>query len=108
MSNTLLENITEVSADSSFSYGPRRKGAGYNKRQFPVHTLDYDLDNFVGIIKLQATLQLDPAEVDWFDIDDTTISNDSSQVTSFVGNFVWIRAAYNLQSGVIQSVNYNY
>ena len=108
MSNILLENITEISADSSLSYGPRRKGAGYNKRQFPVHTVEYSLPDFSGIIKVQATLLLDPADSDWFDIDNTTISNDSSQVTSFVGNFVWIRAAYTLQSGSIELVKFNY
>lgn len=108
MSNILLENITEVSADSSLSYGDKRKGAGYNKRHFPVHTIEYTLNDFSGVIKIQATLMLDPAESDWFDIEHAEISNDSSQIYSFVGNFVWIRAAYNLQAGAIESVKYNY
>jgi len=114
-SRLLLENITEESADSSFTYGPKYKGAGYHRIFNPLHTATYQVQDFIGTIKIQATLNLYPADADWFDIAETEIGagQDSSAWTSvnsvnFTGNFVWIRAAYNLQNGTITQILYNY
>lgn len=111
----LLSNITAEAVDSTYSYSQKQPGAGYHKRFDALHTAVYSVDSFIGVLKLQATLSLHPSESDWFDIEGTTVglNSDSSAWTSstsinFVGNFVWIRAAYNLQNGTITLVRYNY
>lgn len=111
----LLSNITleSLPGDSSFVFSDKKKGAGYHKRYGGLHTLSYIVDSFVGTVKLQGTLALYPGDNDWVDIVDTEIGGDSSAWTSvqpinFVGNFVWIRAAYNLQNGTITEIRYNY
>jgi hypothetical protein len=110
----LLENISTESATAGFSYGEKRKGAGYNKNNNGLHTAVFEFDNFVGTVKIQGTLELYPNDTDWVDITDTTITiEDSSALTlnetrTFTGKFVYIRAAYNVQNGVISKIRYNY
>jgi hypothetical protein len=113
-STILLENITQEVSDSTFSFSEKQKGSGYHKLRGGLHTYVYQLDSFVGVIKLQGTLELYPGEADWVDINDTTVSvgSDSTMIGSttgnFSGNFVWIRAAYNLQDGTITQLRYNH
>lgn len=111
--NVLLANISLESADSTYSYGAKKPGAGYHKQRDAAHTVIYTVTDFIGTIKIQATLALDPADSDWFDVEGTTVGlgSDSSAWTTastfnFSGNFVWIRAAYNVQNGSIVSVSY--
>lgn len=110
----LLENITAESSGTALSYGDKNKGAGYHKNNNGIHTVFYQLDNFIGSIKIQGTLELYPGPSDWVDIDGTEIEiSDSSALTSnevknFTGKFVYIRAAYNLQNGTISQIRYNY
>jgi hypothetical protein len=117
----LLENIsTENPSTVSFAYSDKQKGAGYHNLKDNTHTVIYQFDNFKGTVKMQGTLEQFPGEDDWADIiirvdgeivgtqvggDSSTLDNDYTQ--SFNGNYVWIRAAYNLQDGVITSVRYN-
>lgn len=109
----LLSNIIAEATDSTFSYGEKKKGAGYHKNSDGVHTAAYQVENFIGTIKLQATLELYPGNDDWFDISGTEFGGDSSIFVSaidsvtFTGKFVWIRAAYNLQNGTITEIRYN-
>ena len=111
---TLIENITTESPDSTFSYGDKKKGAGYHKNNDGVHTAVYQFDDFVGTVRIQGTLELYPGDDDWFDIDgtelggDSTIFADDTYSNTFTGKFVWIRAAYNLQNGTITEIRYNY
>jgi len=112
-STTLLENITTEAADSSFSYGDKKKGAGYHKNNDGVHSAVIQFDNFVGTVKIQGTLEMYPGDDDWFDVEGTEIGGDSSVFNSthsltFTGKFVWIRAAYNVQNGTITKIRYNY
>jgi hypothetical protein len=113
----LTSNITLEAApgDSSFVYSDKQKGAGYHRYNDGIHTAIYQVNSFVGTIKLQATLELYPGNNDWVDIINTEIEygSDSSQSTSvksvtFVGKFVYIRAAYNVQNGTITEIRYNY
>ncbi len=113
---TLLSNISQEAApgDSSFTYSGKQKGAGYHKYNDGVHTVVYDLDQFVGTVKIQATLALYPGDSDWFDVENTELGGDSTVINNaatsytFTGKFVWIRAAYNLQNGTITEIRYNY
>jgi hypothetical protein len=113
-STILISNITTESLSPSvFSYSDKQKGAGYHRYNDGVHTAVYQLIEFVGTIKIQATLELYPGDNDWVDIDGTEHSFDSSISNgaypyTFAGKFVWIRAAYNLQNGTITQIRYNY
>jgi hypothetical protein len=111
-STVLLSNISAEVTNSGFLYGPKQKGSGYNLGGNGLHTAVYLFDQFNGSVKIQGTLELYPGEVDWVDIAGTEVGGDSSQVAgsytkNFTGNFVWIRAAYNLQNGTITTIRYN-
>jgi hypothetical protein len=78
----------------------RAKGTGYYGSVKGLHTIQYSTaNNFIGNIKMQATLVKEPAETDWFDIRvfaDLTngllpVPN-GSIIKNFAGNFVWARA----------------
>jgi hypothetical protein len=111
----LLSNITAEADDSVYLYSNKQPGAGYHRRGDGLHTATYAVDSFIGSVKIQGTLALYPSDSDWFDIDGTEIGlgSDSSAWTTtnsfnFAGNFVWLRAAYNLQNGTITQILYNY
>lgn len=114
-SRVLISNINLEALDSTYVYGEKHKGAGYNRRSDGLHTVIYEVTDFKGSIKIQGTLELYPAESDWTDINGTEIGlgDDSTAWTTtntrnFTGNFIWIRAAYNLQDGIINAVRYNH
>lgn len=114
-SRLLLENVIVESIDESFSYGTKQPAAGYYKKDNALHTVVYNVNSFKGTFKIQGTLSLYPGDNDWIDIADSEIGGDSSyflnetiDTFSFVGNFVWIRAAYNLIDGTIVEIRYNH
>lgn len=113
-STILLSNISTESVDSTFKFSDKKKGAGYYRNNDGTHTVVYDLDNFSGTIKIQATLEMLPGDNDWVDVIGTEIGGDSTIITSaiksitFKGKFAWIRAAYNIQNGTITEIRYNY
>jgi hypothetical protein len=115
----LLSNVTAEAGNADFSYGSKKKASGYHQSGDAVHTAIYTVNSFSGTIKLQGTLNLYPGDNDWVDIVNTQIGDDSSSVggvhgqnysisRNFVGNFVWVRAAYNLQDGTIVDLRFNY
>jgi len=111
----LVSEVTAEAAGGTYSYSSKQQGAGYHRQQNSLHTVVYEVDSFIGVIKLQGTLELYPGDNDWVDINDTIIGlgDDSTawtatQAVNFTGNFVWIRAAYNLQNGRIIQIRYNY
>lgn len=109
---TLLQDISNESAN--FQYSDKNKGAGYHGVQGGNHTVVYQLENFIGTITIQGTLMERPGDIDWVDIETTLLTNqDSSSMTtatsrSFQGNFMWIRAKYQLTNGIIVDLSYNY
>jgi hypothetical protein len=114
----LVSNYSNDSIPSTEVYSDKQKGAGHHTFNDGLHTVVFQLDNFVGSIKIQATLALYPSDTDWFDVTYNTISTpltalDSTPVVgtanaTFTGKFAWIRAAYTLQQGTITSIRYNY
>lgn len=109
----LLTNESTESVDSStFSFTDKAKGDGYYNLSDGLHTVTYRTQDFVGVIKMQGTLAINPTEDDWFDIDQTDFGVDSSSQTgtyrNFTGNFVWIRAAYNITNGTIREIRFNH
>jgi hypothetical protein len=114
-STILLSNISAEALSADFSYSEKQKGAGYYGSNNGIHTAIYNVEMFKGTIKLQGTLELYPGDNDWVDIDSTEngYGLDSSAWTNvapvtFTGNFVWIRAAYNVIDGTIIQIRYNY
>lgn len=114
----LLSSARDDSQPSLWQYSDKNKAAGYHKINNGVHTVVFDLDNFKGSIKIQATLELYPADADWFDVvyDSASVdltAFDSTPVTNtatctFTGKFVFIRAVYKLEEGTINEIRYNY
>jgi hypothetical protein len=88
------------------------RGDGYYGYADGLHTVSYFVNGFVGVIKIQATLLLEPQESDWFDVDDTSLGDGATPVSTptsvnFTGNFVWIRATVtDFTAGTINKVQY--
>ncbi len=114
----LISNYSDDSQPLVEVYSTKQKGAGHHTINDSVHTAVFQLDNFVGSIKLQATLALYPGDNDWVDVVYDTASVDLTALDStpivgaesatFTGKFVWIRAAYKLEQGTITEIRYNY
>ena len=92
----------------------KEKGDGYFGANDGLHTVTYTVtENFIGDIKMQATLAVDPVTTDWFDIAGTDINyaypgEINTQYCNFTGLFVWIRAVVVIQQGALHSINYNH
>jgi hypothetical protein len=105
----LLSNQSSITEE--ISYTDKDQGAGYHKKINPDHTGTYEVINFTGSIKLQGTLERYPGEDDWFDIRDTSyvgLASTGFEIINFTGNFVWIRAVYEVLSGEISQIRYNH
>jgi hypothetical protein len=103
------------SGDStSFTISDKVKADGYYGNADGLHTVAYIVSSdYVGIIKMQASLASDPGSTDWFDITGTEFSYDGSSVTgnkyiNFTGNFVWIRSHVSVDAGSITKIQLNY
>jgi hypothetical protein len=113
--NTVLISNTSVES-AEFQYSERQKGAGYYRRDFPLHTAVFQVNDFKGNVKIQATLVLYPSERDWFDVDydnggpiESTDNTALSTILTrnFTGNFIWIRAAYRIEQGTVTEIRYS-
>ena len=113
----LVESESGESPDLDvFSYSDKKPGAGYHRRGSGLHTLQFELDDFKGSIKIQGTLESYPGEEDWVDLDfesgspleslDSTAQT-TNAVRNITGNWVWIRAAWVLEQGTITRIRYN-
>jgi hypothetical protein len=111
-SKELLSNVSDVTTGTA--YGSKNKGAGYHTFNDGLHTVVYEFDNFVGSVKIQATLALYPGDSDWFDVPNTLVTVEdstpliSNETVNFTGKFLWLRAAYTLDQGTISKIRYNY
>lgn len=106
---TILPQISQVGAFVSASPA---KGDGYYNLGDGLHTAVFTFQNFIGEVRLEATLAITPQESDWFEIDSTKFQPvtalSGSQFVNFYGNFVWIRAKGSLVSGSISKIQYNH
>lgn len=93
------------------------KGDGFYNRSDGLHTVQYNLNEFVGEITLQATLAVNPLTVDWFDVANANLVSTGTQsdnstgafIKNFIGNYVWIRVQINTWSnGNILSILLNH
>lgn len=97
--------------------GDQFKGDGFYSRSDGVHTVQYNVIDFVGIIEMQATLAVNPAPEDWFTISSTshtsTVVNSSesngSFIKNFIGNYIWVRARVrSWTAGTVSSILLNH
>jgi hypothetical protein len=128
MADRLLETVSYTG--SSTLIGNKFKGDGFYGMSDGLHTFEISLTGFIGKIKIQATLALEPSEQDWFDADigngsqtiDTTGLIQSAAKTTIeytgaetsinsynvTGNLVWVRAyIFDWTEGSIQSIKMN-
>lgn len=107
------------------------KGDGFYGRSDGLHTIQTDLNGFVGKIEFQASLATDPEDEDWFTVQlgtgtqtiDTTgliaeenityieytESTTDAKVYNFTGNYVWIRTIVtNWTDGTINAIRLNH
>ena len=121
MSNQTRVLLTTTADNSKYpeeQYSTKSPAAGYYRNNNGVHTAVFEFYNFKGSVKIQATLELYPADSDWFDVvydsaDVTLTAIDSTPLTNnaactFTGKFVYIRAAYQLEEGTITEIRYSY
>ena len=111
--------------------GEKFKGDGYYGRSDGLHTVQVDLNGFIGKVAMQGTLAVNPVEADWFtlvldsgkqSVDTTglvaTKSITSVEYTSattnnknynFTGNYVWVRVyVSNWTDGRVNSIRLNH
>jgi hypothetical protein len=115
---TILESTTYGTASGNYDgssqdfFSDPGRAAAYYQGQSSIQTVIIQVTGFSGRIKLQATLNDDPATAAWFDLYDYdhrvgTIT-DYSPVT-LTGNYVWIRAEIlNFDAGTINQIAITY
>ena len=95
------------------------KGDGYYGRSDGLHSVQYNVAEFLGKIVVQATLATEPTSSDWFTLGSTEHSNlgdstgsdngNGSVIKNFTGNFVWIRIyVSDWTDGTINSIVLNH
>lgn len=131
-----LKNKEQPSGIAETFTGDKVKGDGFYGRTDGLHTVQTSTTGFTGKIIFQGTLELDPAELDWFTIviDDTNatvlgVVDTTGAVTqsagnsvssldlenktgtlnyNFTGNYVWVRAKIiDWTQGIVNNVMMN-
>lgn len=113
LATTLVSSTTHPS-DSSVETitSDKAKGDGYYGRSDGLHTVQLKFTGFIGSFVMQGSLAIDPADSDWFDIDDTDLTynstTDVAEILNFTGNFVWIRTVIAFTDGTVNFVLLNH
>lgn len=86
--------------------------ASYYGGQGSLQTIIYRLQDFVGVIKIEATLNDSQISAPWFEIatysDGTTVETGTIPV-NVIGNFTWLRAQIiGFSAGTIQAITASY
>jgi hypothetical protein len=129
----LLENATQT---VGLEVSPFIKASGYHSPGTSQSYL-YTFSEFTGTISLEGTLLQRPADEDWATIPSTefvaseltgsivisesgivatTIDDGETTVESIpfqpfassIGNYVWVRAVYSVDSGTIDQIRFNF
>lgn len=87
--------------------GPLIRVDGWYGRFNHVYTVSIAYSNFVGNLRLQATLAETPVEEDFFDVYPPILAGTYSQIVNFTGNFSWIRAIVSKTSGSVDQILIN-
>ena len=88
------------------------RAADYYAGQGSIQTVLIQVTDFIGRIRLQASLNDDPAEALWFelyDYDQTDGPTTDYHPVTFTGNYVWLRAEITgFDSGTINNITVTY
>jgi hypothetical protein len=105
---TLIDDVTYGSASGNYDgssqdwYSNAVPAANYYGGQGALQTITYRLQDFVGIITIQATLNDLKESAPWFEVatygDGSTVDTGTIPV-NVVGNFTWLRAEITEFSG---------
>jgi hypothetical protein len=114
ISETIYNNETHPGGSTvETRTGEKFKGDGFYNRADGFHTVQYVYSNFIGKIKIQATLSVNPQDEDWFSLEETKLiiedelqSTESQSVArNFIGNYVWVRVVIdNWTQGTINKI----
>lgn len=114
----LIDDVTYGIASGNYDgssqdwYSNAVPAANYYGGQGNLQTIVYQLQGFVGIITIEATLNDAQESAPWFDV--ATYSDGSSVETgtipvNVIGNFTWIRAHITgFDAGTIQTITVAY
>ena len=110
ISETILrQNVHTGDSNTETVIGEAFKGDGYYGRADGFHTVQYNVVNFNGTIKMQGTLATTPVEADWGDIAGTEeTGSENSYFKNFTGNFVYVRAHFTYTAGTVTSILLNH
>lgn len=111
---TMLNNVVYGQASGNYDgssqlfYSNAVPAANYYGGNGSIQTLFYNLDSFVGVITVQATLNDIPEQAQWFDISergDGSTADTGYTSSTVTGNFSWLRARVErFDSGTITAV----
>ena len=130
MADTVTILSTSVFSGSTTLTSEKVKGDAYFGQSDGLHTIMVNLNDFIGTIKIQGSLETTPSDGDFFDINLSdeeftvdvsglvtkkvldnliyNVSETSMKSYNATGNFVWLRAdIINWQSGTISSIEMN-
>lgn len=107
--NLLTQTSHPVGSDPISVYGTKQQAAAYMIAGRDLQTITWHFSgSFSGDPVIQASLETDPGDGDWFDV----YSINTSQLHGYHninGNFVWIRAVVtDWTEGEIQLVTVSY
>jgi hypothetical protein len=109
-SETILDETTHPGDSTTETVtGDKFKGDGYYGRSDGFHTVQYNFTGLTGTINIQATLAIEPADEDWFTVHSYTAAQETNnKITSFTGNYVWIRSVLEYTDGTVNSIILNH
>lgn len=115
---TLVDNVVYGSASGNYDgssqdwYSDAVPAANYYGGQGSLQTITYRLQDFVGVITIEATLNDAQLSAPWFEVatysDGSTVETGTIPV-NVVGNFTWLRAKITgFDAGTIQAITAAY
>jgi hypothetical protein len=91
-------------------YGGEQQAAAYYLANRDLQTITWHFSGtFQGDCKIQASLETDPGNGDWFDVYEINTTSALDGYHNLNGNFVWLRAVVsNWTQGTVQLVTASY
>lgn len=110
----LSQHTHNFDSSREWVYGDPYPGDAYYGKSDGLHTVQYALHQFIGVIAIHATLCFEPEFDDWF----TVVEHEYEDILptqeyitgydNFIGNYVWVRAVLkNWQYGTVLSIRLN-
>lgn len=115
---TMITNVTYGTPSGNYDgssqdwFSDAVPAASYYGGQGSLQTVIYRLQDFVGTIRIEATLNDQQISAPWFEVatygDGSTVETGTIPV-NVIGNFTWLRAEItNFSAGTIQAITVSY